>query len=698
MAAIHQAVKAGEFGSATSEVWKHYQGRRSPSFFFTPTEMPTVAALVDPRLRAATLRRADDVCQDIYLFRRVPPVRFEAGVDWRCRPDGNVDWNWDLNRHLDFATLGRAYAYTRDERYALKFRGLLLDWLAHNPPRTSSSSWSSVFEVAFRINTWLWAFHLFRGAAAFDAQVCRAMLEGLLRHGQVLDSQLELHAANNHLLLEAKALAMLGLMFPEFRQAGRWRRRGLALVWREVREQVCPDGVHGERVTHYQRAIAGELLELLILLDNNGQPVPPDIAAALSRMVEFELWITKPDGLVPLFGDSGLDDTHIRFLPTAAGPAWLNRPEWKLAGLALSEADAWLLGSERVRRYNSWPAHDTCLPSRAFAQGGYYVMRQGQGMGAAYLALDAAPFGYPPVPGHGHADALNIEVYAHGQTFLADPGGYANWAPAAWRNYFRGTAAHNTVLVDGQDQSILLGTRWVYRPAQVAVHQWLATPLFDLVDASHSGYERLVPPVRHRRQVLFVKPDYWIVIDILEGAGEHIYELLFHAWPGLPVTVCPGDGVAHLGAPEGPRLWLLPVAEGPVAADVVYGETNPIQGWAAPYSGEKLPAPVVRYRHTGPAPVQFCTVLFPSPAGRPAGVKAGVLDVRPSAGEAAWPAVEVTGVQIETEAYRDTVVVDRGPSPRRKTFAGQASQARLVYLRQQLPEGGIALQQEYWLG
>jgi hypothetical protein len=397
---------------------------------------------------------------------------------------------------------------------------------------------------------------------------------------------------------------------------------------------------------------------------------------------------------MPLFGDSGLEDSHTRFTATAAGPAWLGRADLKRCGYHLAEVDYWLLGPERVRRFQAWPASESGLPSQAFRAGGYITLRAGHGQQAAYLAFDAAPFGDSRVPAHGHADALSFELHAQGQTWLMDPGVYGTWVPAEWRNYFRSTRAHNTVLVDEQDQSLLVGTRLVYHPARVTLHQWLTDEHIDLVDASHDGYTRLAAPVTHRRQVLFVKPDYWVVIDHLDGAGEHTVDLLFHFTPGQTVCLAP-DGRALAGAAGGPSLSLAPVSSAALKAEVITGATDPIQGWAAPYSGEKQPAPVLRYRYQGRTPVSFCTLLYPAPAGPAAPVQASQLPLAAAPGAAAWPAGQVTGLAVENAQVRDLIVIDRGARPAQKTFAGYASAARLVVARQRLSDGKTILLVEH---
>ncbi|MCB0213795.1 MAG: alginate lyase family protein, partial [Anaerolineae bacterium] len=534
---VRKALGHQDFEEASRQLGRTFVSRKSPHFCFTPTEVDAIIHFVDETEKAATIQAANEVCHNLFRFRAAEPVIFEDAVDWTYCPQGNKDWTWDLNRHAYFETLGRAYTYSGDERYVEKFQELLLDWLAKNPVDTRQANWSSVFEVGFRINTWIWAFHYFRLAPSFDTKFCLAFLKGLFVHGCYLDAHIELHAQNNHLLLEAKSLAMLGLLFPEFKQAAHWRERGLKLLYREIEAQIYPDGVHGEMATHYHRVIAGELLELLVVLENNHIPIPPAIQAGFERMVDFEVWVTKPNGQIPLLGDSALQDTYLRYTAASGGAIFMKRTALKSVIPNPGEAEVWLLGPQRIETFQRTTSDEVSLDSRAFPDGGYFVMRHGHTSAAPYLVFDCGPFGYKPVPSHGHADALSFELHAWGQTLLVDPGIYGTQLGQNWRNFFRGTRAHNSVVVDNLDQSILIDVWRVYQPAQAKLHQWITSDHFDFVDGSHNGYMRLPEGVTHRRRIFFVKPEYWIVIDTVTGSGEHTYDNYFHLMPNAVVQI-----------------------------------------------------------------------------------------------------------------------------------------------------------------
>lgn len=688
LAAIKALADQDQTAQALTQLAAYFQTRTNPAFYFEASHKPDLLAGVPADTKQATLAAADKICQHIFEFRQAEPVKFEKQIDWTYRPQGNIDWTWDLNRHAYFETLGRAYHYSGDERYARKFGEILLDWLTHNPAGEQHPNWFSVFEVAFRVNLWIWAFYYFREAAAFDQQLCLGLLKGLLIHGRYLDANIELHVPNNHLLLEAKALALLGLLFPEFKEAKRWQQRGERLFYQEIRAQVRPDGVHGEQSTHYHRVIAGELLEWLVLLQNNGLTIPADIAETFGRMVEFELWITKPNGLIPLLSDSALADTHLRFSATSAGPVFLERPDLKMVAPSPGEAEMWLLGAHRVKEAKALSARPGQFDSRSFPDGGYVVMRSGAGESAAYLVFDCGPFGYKPLPNHGHADALSLELHACGQTLLVDPGVYSTALGETWRNFFRGTRAHNTVVVDEQDQSILMDTRRVYRPAQATLQQWLSDPEFDYVEGWHNGYERLPQPVTHHRQIFFAKPDYWVVIDTLTGQGRHVFDLYFHLMPGVETSLDALSKTLRASKTAEPGLIIAPVAPAQWQAEVLNEASKPIQGWVSFFSGQKQPAPVLRYRQENSAPVQFVTVLYPYPAGQPASVTVSPLSVQLE-GSALSSQLDVTGLCIETGHYQDYLLLDRVNSGAVKKFGDYQTDAQVVYLRRDKETGWL---------
>jgi hypothetical protein len=236
-------------------------------------------------------------------------------------------------------------------------------------------------------------------------------------------------------------------------------------------------------------------------------------------------------------------------------------------------------------------------------------MRNGWGPRAHQLIFDVGPLGCPVSAGHGHADLLSIQCAAFGQAHIVDPGTYCYARESGWRDYFRGTAAHSTVMIDGIGHASPTGPfRWQSRPV-ARLQRWYSGDTVDFADASHQAYCRLPDPVVHRRRVLFIKPRYWIVADDLLGAAEHAVELRFQFDP-IEVGLLSADW-ARARRPEGQGLLIRSFASIPLKVEVHEGCVAPPRGWVAPHYGQRRPAPVLTYSAVTRLPLRIVTLLVP---------------------------------------------------------------------------------------
>jgi len=601
----------------------HYSGRSSPGRLADWTRRGEIAAGVPAEARLRTLAEADAVVERRFRYRG-REVRFTGDIDWDAKPEGNTDWTWDLNRHHFFVVLGRAYWYSQDERYAEAFASLLAEWMESNPPAFSDPAWRSVFEAGVRVANWCWAHALFLPSRALTPARHVLLLRGIFGLARFLHSHIERHAWNNHLLLEAKALSMCGLLYPELPGASNWRQLGLNLLGAQLERQVLPDGVHSERSSLYQAIITSEILEHLTVLRlaDRGER-DSEYCKALVRllgMAIFQAAITRADGTRPMLGDASRTDGHVRF-DAPLGARMLLGANGIPVSVRRDESLTWLLASvglegELARQADAQGSTTAARSSRAFPSGGYHVLEAAARGVPLHMVFDCGAFGDSVVPGHGHADALSIDVAVGATHCLVDPGMYSAHLGAYWRNYFRGTSAHNTVVVDGMDQSILDGLRRVYRPAAARLVDWASMESFDVAAGAHAGYERLKEPVSHHREIFFRKPRYWLVVDRLEGRGSHTFELLFHLPPGAQVDLDGGGKGFVMRAAGGCGLAVLPVLTEGLEANRMEGAGDPgggipPQGWVAYESGIRECAPVIRHVRAQEAPAYFATVLFP---------------------------------------------------------------------------------------
>jgi len=335
--------------------------------------------------------------------------------------------------------------------------------------------------------------------------------------------------------------------------------------------------------------------------------------------------VVFPDGTAPDFGDA--DDARGLWFRAdcpadyrgllALGAVLFQRGDFKAAAGRVTEEVFWLLGLDGVSRFEDLAPRPADDASAAYPDGGYYVMRGGWGASDPVLVFDCGPLGFGPA-GHGHADALSIQLHSAGYPYLVDSGTFSYNLDYSWRNVFRSTRAHNTVAVDGQSQSVPQDRMAWDSVAQAKPHQWITTRWFDLADGEHNGYGRLADPVTHRRVVVFLKPDVWVIWDDLRGRQHHTLELLFHARPDCRVEADPG-GVARLVSPNRDQLYASISAERHRAPsfEVIGAGEGDRGAWFSHGYGARVPSHALSARHEFDGGCSLVTCLSMAEPNRP---------------------------------------------------------------------------------
>ena len=442
-------------------------------------------------------------------FRRSPYLDFSRAGDHKTI--------WELNRHQHLPLLAQAFLLSGRREYLDEAFRQVESWLDANP-FLRGINWASALEVAFRALSWVWLWHMVGGE--MPAALRARFLPALERHGRYLERNLSVYfSPNTHLLGEAVALHALGVLFPAFPRAARWAKTGGRIVEQQMERQVRGDGSHFEQSAYYH-VYALDLFLLYRLLAKS--PVAFD--ARLVSMAGYLDALLGDSGMLPLIGD---DDGGRLFHPygeragfgraTMATCAVLfDRPEWVRGIGHLHEQAAWWLGAEVLSARGAPPVPRV---SRFFADAGVAAMAADD----VHLVVKAGPFGEGS-GGHSHSDVLSLSARARSREILIDPGTFTYVADPAERDRFRGSAAHNTVRIDGRDQAVPGGPfRWDYKPS-VAVRQWTTGPDRDCLDATcaYAGFT-------HRRRIVFVKPVTVVVLDTVDGPpGDHTLEQFWH--------------------------------------------------------------------------------------------------------------------------------------------------------------------------
>jgi hypothetical protein len=540
------------------------------------------------------------------------PLVFGKLIDYR-NPAlvGDSKYLWEPNRHQHLVTLAQAFALSGAPGYLVTLREHLESWFIACPYRYGPN-WTSALEAAMRLINWALAWQLLGGpasplfAGAGGERLRASWLGSVYQHAQFVRGYFSRHSsANNHLIGEAAGLYHAALAWPYWPQARAWREEAKEILEREALAQNAADGVNREQAVAYQQFELDLLVLCLLAGKANGDWFSAAYESRIEAMLDYLCAIMDFGGNVPEFGDS--DDGYVVRLAQdagfcryrsllATGALLFRRADFKAAAGALDDKTRWLIGRDADARYAALHAERGRVPLRqAFAQGGYYILGCEFGTPAEIrLVADAGPLGYQAIAAHGHADALSFTLSVGGREFFVDPGTYAYHTQPEWRQYFRGTAAHNTVRIDGQDQSVQGGNfLWLHK-ARAGCSLWLSSPGRDLFEGWHDGYLRLEDPVLHRRFIGLEKADRRLCVeDMLEMRGEHEVELFFHCSEHCRVEAVEGGFV--LSQADTTLVLRLPQAEG-AQAQVHVASTAPIAGWVSREFDRKEPAPTIAWR------------------------------------------------------------------------------------------------------
>ena len=552
----------------------------------------------------------------VSLGRDIPWLTdFKTGRTWPLQYCRDIEYNeldrptdvkvpWELSRCQHFAHLGQAYWLTGDNRYAEEFAAEVRAWIDANP-YAWSVNWACAMDVALRAVSWIWGFYFMADAPACRSREFRGrFLTSLFLHGEFVATHLEKADVNgNHYLCDGVGLVFLGCFFASTSRGRRWRAIGRELVVSEIFNQVTPDGVDFEQSTAYHRLVLEAFLTAYLLLEQNGDRIPADAWRRLEKMCEYVEAYTKPNGLAPLVGDA--DDGRIQMLGTQAigdhryllsnAAVKFGRPDFKARAGCFGDESFWTFGPEGLATFRSLPSAPPSTASRAFPDGGFYVLR-GR---TSHVFIDCGDVGMRGRGGHGHNDILSFELFLNGMNVVTDCGAYLYTASREWRNRFRSTAFHNGVQVDDEEVNRFVGpdALWqLHNDAHAKDVEFTQGPRADRFRGSHDGYMRLPSPVTHTRECVVDRELPRVLLrDTLTGTGSHTLKWRFHLDPSVAAERRDGDVRLSSGDRE---VWLLLDERASVMTFAIE------DGWVSPSYGVRAAAKVLVFEDHVSLPVR----------------------------------------------------------------------------------------------
>ncbi|MEU2422017.1 alginate lyase family protein [Streptomyces sp. NPDC007851] len=517
---------------------------------------------------------------------RRAPAGYAFDVPYRSEDAvGDIKQIWEPSRHQYLTVLAAAYAVTGNERYAERVAGHLRSWWAANPP-LRGVHWISGIELGIRLLSWVWIRRLLDGwpGAAGLFEDNPVALHQIWHHQRWLAAfPSRGSSANNHVIAETAGQFAAACAFDWFPQSGRWRADALRSLDRHLRGNTYLSGLNRELATEYHGLVLELGLAAVAEADAAGVPVPASVHLVLLRMTDALAAVVDNRLRPPRQGDA--DDGHGLVVDgpgtdrwgslLATGDAVFGRQAWwpTVTGTDVRTPllAALVHRAERsVTRPAERPAH--------LADAGMTILR---GPGEIWCRCDGGPHGFLSIAAHAHADALSVEVRHDGVDVLADPGTFCYHGQPEWRQYFRSTLGHNTLQLDGTDQSVsggpFLWTRHAHsRVLKADPARW---------SAEHDGYQGSV----HRRQVeLNADSQELTIVDEVRGPRREV-RLAFHLGPAVTAELV-GSRARLTWTRDGEDRSAVLDLPGQLSWGAHRGETEPPLGWYSAGFGRKEPS------------------------------------------------------------------------------------------------------------
>jgi len=600
---VKEAVEAGDFTRAKHELATYFRTREGKHWWFDPHQVDRNVAY-----GAKCLAMAQQIAD-----------RTGGFDESRWLPNGELDWlgnashaNW--GRMYFWESLGRAYWHSGEEHpAATMWVKLLRSWVKQCPPLSDPGYWATM-TVGIHMRTgWPHAFNYFLLSPTFTADDMALFLKSTIeqtRHLRANHSQ-----TSNWLTFEMAGLYASGVLYPELKEAADWRRHAAQIAVSDMDRGYLPDGSSIELCPGYHQFFSNYLrmYDLAKTVGRENEDGIGELLAKCEGPYAYYVKLMAPDRTLPAYNDNAPVDA-VKQLQSARD----RFPE--------REDFRWIASDGAEGRA---PEYTSCILPHA----GAGAMRSGWERDANYLSFDFGPVGYR----HAHQDKLNVVVWAYGRQILFDPG-RRDYSDTPHGNYCTDTFSHNTVLVDNRPQrrpwyQNPSPTKMPYQP--VSDVEWESDASRDFAAGVYEGPYGLPGasdsypykkggnfkqgwgrPATHFRQVLFLKPDLFIVADTLESmdGAAHEYDVRWHL-DSTAVRLQDDGRWAVTEDPDVANLQVVPLLSDGLTVRSTSAQTEPeLMGWKV--LKNPVPATTVQHMKSGAGTVRFVTLLVPLKSGQ----------------------------------------------------------------------------------
>lgn len=513
---------------------------------------------------------------------------------WSQIPDEgtcDIKFIWEASRLAQIYTLVRAYARAQDDNYPAAFWQVLEDWMQKNPPGMGPN-WMCGQEATLRLIALCFGYYAFKDHPQTTPERVSqfTILVAALAERIYLNLGYAIYTRSNHTISESFGIWLAGTLFPELKNAQKYKKLGKQILEKEASRQIYADGSYAMLSLNYQRFVLHIYLFAMRIGELNNQKFSFTVYQAVERSIEYLYTLVDPHtGQMPNYGSNdgalvlpinSCDYTDYRPL-IQLGYFSIHQKRIFPSG-AWDEDLFWLYGAESLdSQVEKMPQSSNEL----FLNAGITKI-SGQDTRAF---IRCGPVQDRP----SHADQNHMDIWWQGRNIAMDAGTYLYSGEGHWRNGLASTQAHNTITVDQQDQmekfSRFIWVNW----SQGHLLAFEEKDGLKYWQGQHDGYTRLKDPVIHKRTVLLIEAQNWFVIDHVSGLSEHEFRLNWlldnnFKQPDMEKNILQ---LEHHSQIFSAQFGLL---DNEVPIDILSADETSTRGWVSHYYGHKAPAKSVQ--------------------------------------------------------------------------------------------------------
>ncbi len=543
---VNKALENGDTVTACENLLEYYKNSSNAQHLRNDQPNPS----------AQTVAEADTILKNVFTIQNVKgqvPYGPDGHRDWYYKgPNNDREWAWLSNRHSQINFVLSTYFDTGNPKYAEYIDLFLRDFIIKSMPypgvKSSTSVWRGL-EVSFRAKVWSRIFYSLMNSPYLSPSTRLLMLSSLPDHAHY---NRNFHGGNNWLTMEISALATVATNFPEFKDADEWLDYSIETMIESMKDQVYADGVQTELTSHYHNVSLRNFELFKEICDQANKKLPDFFNKTIEAMYSYISHAIRPDGnrILNNDGDRGSDRALV-----FEGAHKFDHPDWEYIATN---------GKSGIK-----PSQG---PSYFYPWAGHVISRSGYDADAHWSFFDIGPWG----SGHQHNDKLHLSIAAFGRDLLVDAGRFAYTGEVAnkFRGYARGTQGHNTILIDGNGQAP--GPRLATEPLSDKYVR--ITPEFDYAWGTFDEFVNTPGISTHNRALMYVRGNYWIVVDRIATDQPRNIEVLWHWHPDCQVKSEKKDIITSANTRG--NLAIVPVSKQKWDITFIKGQEDPeIQGW-----------------------------------------------------------------------------------------------------------------------